>query len=366
MAARKKAPPKPKREKKDDRILLEFLAEMARSPGREAEILERRAKASPWRSSWPEMYARLPKFPDHLIFNSPNIQALASGCGLWHPDTQEVALASWSRAADLETSVGFELVEPGSRIYRGWSLLGRLAALRWALANPGVGDPLLVYLSSWLDLYWTSESLASVEFVDGTISLRCGARSQGAFNRLKSDYPLSIALGRHWKWRRKPHSLPDQAWRKDADVLGFEGYLREIEFSSASVRDAWQASEGGSRRLIVQSIVTAAPKWPTIAPTVYRRTSEGLAVWCERSDINGNTPGIAAMISRLSGMETAPRPSRAHKRQKKVPQEIRREGAVLHFRQSAPGEPQEFDLQLPGGELFYEVRHGVGGLEMAG
>lgn len=356
---------KAKRQKKDDRILVSILREAAQRPGIEAEVLERRAKASPWASSWPKMYSGLPKFPDRLDFGSPNIRALASACGLWHPETREVALASWRRAAALEEAQGFMLEEPGSRIYRGWHLLGRLFALRWALSHPE--EPALrVYLTRWLTLYWTVEALASVELDDGCRSLWCGPRSQGAFDRLISDYPLTLALGRPWKWHQKPHPLPDQSWKKGDDILGFDALRFEIDFSSEAIRDAWQSSEGGSRRLIVHSLVSAAPKWPTIAPTVFRRTTEGLAVWCERSDINGNTPGIAAMIWRPSGMETAPRPSRAHVRQKRVPQEILRSGDVLHFRQSAPGTAEEYDLALPGGELLYEVRHGAGGLAMIG
>jgi hypothetical protein len=62
---------------------------------------------------------------------------------------------------------------------------------------------------------------------------------------------------------------------------------------------------------------------------------------------------------------TMPSRSRDHIRQKHVPQAVELvEGNRLHFKQSPPGRVEELEGTLPGGEVFYRLRHGEGGLEI--
>lgn len=325
-------------------LLVPLVANLASSPPDQVESIL--ARVSP-KGDWPKFHSTLPRFPDHFDFGSPNIRAMASVCALHHPSTVDLGVVSWLRAAKLEREIGFELEEPGSRIYRSWTLMARLLGFRWSQAHTHV--ELLAYFTRWLDLYWTLEFLAAVDLPDGIMSLRCGARSQGTFDRLKSDYALSIALDKPWKWRKKPHPLSDSAWKKSHEIIAFDALRSEIEKSS--------------KKTSIVGVLSSDASIPTIAPTIYYRTAEGLAVWCERADINGNTPGISAMVWANGVLKTAPSPSRAHIRQKRVPQHIERLGSTLHFRQEAPGIEEELELELPSGAVIYEVRHGNKGIE---
>ncbi len=346
-----------KKSKKDDRIVKSFLAVISNpnAAGREPSLLDTLALASPWNRSWPDMYATLPRFLDHMNFGSVNIKSLASGCGLWHRETRDAARQSWLNAAMLQRTIGFEMEEPGTRLlYASWTLEGHLLGYRYALA---AGDTELInYFSSWLALWWKSRQLSMLVLPDGPMSLRCGARSQGVYNRTIADYADSIAFSIPWKWRAKPHSLPDQYLRTSDEAIAFDNLKQEIKAS-------WSSAE----RFEFES-----GKWPIIAPMNYYRTSQGLAVWCEKADVNGNTPGISAMISYdgADNLTCCPNPPdrhapNSHKRQMMVPQSISYDAGnrVLSFTQSAPGIPENRRVKLPGGELVYHVRHGENGLE---
>jgi len=342
------------------------LAAQAR-PGQEAAVLDREARSA-GAKDWPEMFSRFPTFaPDTAsVAKSANHPAMNSALGLLHPLTRNAAIDSWARAAEVERTQGFELGEPGSRLEYGcWSLLGRLLAWRWAKGNEA--GALADYAASWLSLYWTLRALSMAILPDGPMSLRCGARSQGVFERTKQDYADAIAFGLPWSWRTRPHPVPDKAWEKSDEVLALEALRPQIEASAEAVRrelspagDGWKAARG---------LAVSAPKWPTLCPTWYLRTADGLAVWCEKADMNPNTPGISAMIWRSGEPGTIvsmPSPSRDHIREKTVPQECRRiEGNRLHFKQSPPGRPQELEEDLPGGEVVYLARHGEAGLEVS-
>ena len=340
-------------------------------PGQEAAVLDGEARSYGARD-WLEMFSRFPKFAldTASVGKSANHPAMNSGLGLLHPTTRGAALDSWARSAEVERTQGFELGEPGSRLeYGSWSLLGRLLAWRWATGSPGEAGALAEYAASWLELYWTLRALSMTVLQDGPMSLRCGARSQGVFDRTKQDYADSIAFGLPWKWRTRPHPLPDKAWQKSDEVLALDALRPQIEASAGEVRQRLSPGSAGESWKAARDLAGSAPKWPTLCPTWYLRTADGLAVWCEKADMNANTPGISAMIWHAGAPGTIvsmPSPSRDHIRQKKVPQECRRiEGNRLYFKQSPPGQPEELERDLPGGDVFYLARHGEAGLEVS-
>ncbi len=298
--------------------------------------------------NWSALFSTFPKFRPGLDWGrSANHPALNSGIGLWHPATAQAALQSWSTAAETERTLSFELGEPGSRIYGAWNLLGRLLGL----AAPVT----LGYFNDWLRLYWTLRRLSIVQFPDGPMSLRCGVRSQGVFDRTKQDFADSLAFSLPWRWRRKPHPLPDAHWEKSEEVVAFVA-LRERIVESA--------------RGITEDARDAVPRWPTPADSYYLRTQEGIAAWTTGADKNPNTPGISAMIWRpnADSVVTCPPPSTAHIRGKKVPQTVEWDMATrrLHFTQRPPGTPHDLEVELPRGAVIYYVKHGQSGLEPAG
>lgn len=356
--------------------LVPLMTVVAREKAGQADaVLDNEARSfEPKPQNWPDMFNRFPKFaPDTAQrAKSANHPAMSSATGLFHSATSGAALDSWLRAAEVERTEGFELAEPGSRLEYGcWNLQARLLAYRWAKKNPQAerAGALAEYATAWLSLYWTLRALSIVVLPDGPMSLRCGARSQGVFDRTKQDIADSIAFGLPWRPRTKPHPLPDKAWLKSDEVLALEALRPEIEESAKPVRQRVPLQpDGGERWKEASGLAALVPKWPTLCPTWYLRTAEGVAVWCEKADLNSNTPGISAMIWNAGDpgkIFTMPSPSRDHIRQKKVPQVIQLlAGNRLHFKQSPPGKPEEFEGALPGGEVFYRLRHGEGGLEV--
>lgn len=316
---------------------------------------------------WRELFDKYPKFnSERAILDgaSSNHPALNCAVGLCHSFTREESNEAWKRAAEMESStIGFELNEPGSRIYKTWSLISRLIGYREL--GPEWNNR---YFEKWLRMYVAVELLSTITLHDGPFSLRCGARSQGVFDRTKSDYFISkvmthrVATNWNWRWRTKPHPLPDQAWKKSDEAVcidslydiykGIAGYSNEFDFRHF---------------FPVKSIVEICPSWSTMNPTHFYRTTEGLAVWCERADLNSNTPGISAMVYYFDErrLVTAPSPSRDHIRQKKVSQQIHfdESNRLLHFEQSYPGRPETLDIPLPSGDLVYHIYHGPNGLE---
>lgn len=340
----------PKR-KKDTRALVSFVRAVAENSNLDLapSLLDQLAKKA-WGSTWLEMWrSGIPKFPTQLDFGSPNMRALAL-VGLWHPATREGALASLRNGALLDRTIGFEKEEPGSRIYGTWTLMGYLLAYRWAMTFKPADtalDDVREYLSDWLRLWFSLRRLSMIVLSDGPFSLRCGARSQGTFGRTLADYADSIAFSVPWEWRGKPQ--PDRYLAESDEVRTFNALTKEIKEHVGS-----------------HTVPAGFPSWPTIAPTHYLKTSTGSAVWCERADINRNTPGISFMMWRDGVLVAGPNPSRAHIRQKRVPQEVTVEEHTgvrgLRFKRYPPGVPEDRWERLPDGEIVWCYIHDQGGL----
>lgn len=296
--------------------------------------------------NWLDLFNRYPKFNETAINNggSSNHPALNCGVGLCHTSTRDEAIEGWKRAAEMESStIGFELNEPGSRLdYKTWSLIARLIGYRELGAEWCDG-----YFDKWLRLYTGLELLSTVVLEDGPFSLRCGARSQGVFDRTKADYFITKVTYEKWSWRSKPHPLPDKSRQKSDEIVAIDNLSEVIDQINTDDENL--------------------PNWPTLNPTHYYKTTGGLAVWCERADLNSNTPGISAMVYYFGEkrLVTAPSPSRDHLRQKKVPQMVHfyEKDKILHFEQSHPGRAERLDIPLPSGDLVYHIYHGPNGLE---
>lgn len=309
---------------------------------------------------WRELFDKYPKFgSERAILDgaSSNHPALNCAVGLCHSDTRNEAIAGWERASIMESlTVGFELNEPGSRIYKTWSLIGRLIGYQELGSEWGNG-----YFKKWLQMYVAVELLSTVILPDGPFSLRPGARSQGIFDRTKSDYFIAQLAGFDWHWRTRPHPLADKAWQKSDEIHCVDGLRRSYTDLARHLNQSIFSSG-----FPVESVMQMAPKWSTLNPTHFYRSENGIAVWCERADLNSNTPGISVMVYDGNKVITAPSPSRDHLRQKKVPQSVTlAEGNAIRFLQSSPGREEELHIQLPAGEVVYHAYHGANGLEVA-
>jgi hypothetical protein len=351
---------------------------------------------------WPALYSQLPHFREEINWGSPNQRALTDGIGVIDPRTRPLALQFLADAARLERTQGFELEEPGSRIYRAWSANGRLISLAWALKHPGqklyVDEQGAVvtldgYLRDWFHLLWAKMALSECATKFGPRSLDTGARSQGVFGRNKLDYAYVIAMQREgeWTWQTKNDPAPDRFWGEEPadEVAVFRSLSGVLQESAAAVRTI---VAGGLNGGAARDLAALAPRWPTLCTTWYMRTSRGVAAWIDNPDlapdesdaVNTNTPSVGAfgLEEGLAEPWSLPRPSRDHIREKTVTISIEpsdaqsrswpRESsagapAKLHLSISVDGRPPQEDTQdLPGGDLLYMVKHGPAGLEIVG
>jgi hypothetical protein len=353
---------------------------------------------------WPALYSQLPHFRDKIDWSSPNQRALADGIGVVDPRTRPRALQGLANAAKLERTQGFELEEPGSRIYRTWSANGRLIALAWALEHPGqtldvdeqgAAVTLDGYLRDWFHLLWAKMALSECPTPWGPRSLDTGARSQGVFGRTKLDYGYVIAMDREgeWRWQEKGDPAPDKFWGKEKnpvdEVAVFRALRGVLQKSAQAVRTILAGGlDGGAAR----ELAALSPRWPTLCPTWYMRTSRGVAAWIDNPElgpdandsVNSNTPSLGGFGAQEGDAEpwSLPRPTRDHIRQKTVTLSIEPSDAQgrswtrdsdalaparLHLAMGIGGKSlQEETQDLPGGDLLYIVKHGSAGLEIIG
>lgn len=355
--------PKPplKGKLRDWRAAVKWLAEIATHPKTDpVAILERRARHEAI-CSFPELFSRAPKFINHLDFGSPNIRGLWCALGLLHPATRDAATRAWLNSRDLSYVRGFMLEEPGSRIYGAWHLAAHLVGYRAAHSHQLT--ELQPYFSQWLQLWWTLQALSLVETPANPRSLYCGARSQGMFDAVHTDYALALALDLSWRRQRGINAY----WRKLPEIQIFNAYRNVIEASAVHVRDQDH-----------RALIAACPQWPSIIETHYLRTSTGLAVWIDdtsqppaHDDIpNTNTPGVSAMgFDSRFGLWSLPDSSRDHVRQRAVHEHVTTHynqatgrPVSLTYTQSGTGRQITDEQDLPSGEVVYYIRHGRDGI----
>jgi hypothetical protein len=304
----------------------------------------------------------LSRFPHEwpTIGGSPNIAAEKNALRLYRQDTLERTLKAWEWQAE-RSKAAFEDIEPGSRIYRSRTLRAHLLAYRWASA-PSSPVWLRDFLHDWLRLYWTLEVLASVERPFGFQSVRCGARSSGhPLDPVQSDFALTLAIGKPFRWVKPFKYKGPQNKAPEGDLS------RQLLALAPEI----QTSAIGAVRDSVSTSVRDAPKWGTIAPTHYYRTSHGVAVWIESQE-GGNTVGISAAGCDEGGEPWCIGPSPAVWAGKE--RAWRQKPYRLHCLQDdqrliAGGEVSGAPLSdethvLPQGDILYHVRHGATGLEL--
>jgi hypothetical protein len=316
----------------------------------------------------------LDRFPHEwpTVGGSPNIAAEKNALRLYRQETLERALKAWEWQAQRSKSA-FEDIEPGSRIYRSRTLRAHLLALRWASA-PSSPAWLRDFLRDWLRLYWALELLACVDRPFGPQSMRCGARSAGhALEPLQGDYALSLELGLPFRWQKPWKFKGPQNKAPEGELARQLRALCPSETMDDEVTIAIDTADGKSNDLLAGAM-ESLPKWGTLAPTHYYRTSQGVAVWVENQE-GGNTVGISAMGCDGGGEPWCIGPSPAVWAGKERPwrqkpyrlwcEQPPLDDGILQAGGEVAGGLLPIETHpLPADEVLYHVRHGEVGLEL--